>query len=226
VSPLQQHIRDLVDPELLKPNLDADALSAAGGTRNRRRPQANNDQRKRVIEQFRRGRSPYAVKNQPRDYRGRFRDILARLKVDLNDADLTEAVKKVEDAEAAQDRRDYAKSADAATEVISMVDKIDEGALNPNQIQNIRNSTRELGRVIAYLPLPQGIQNAKLRFSDVPTSTQQLIQNLKQRVIDKLDADSAEKILLNINRFMSGTVQMSSDDMQRELARMLSVLVR
>jgi hypothetical protein len=60
----------------------------------------------------------------------------------------------------------------------------------------------------------------------VPPSTQQLIQKMRQRVIDKLDADAAEEILSAINRFMSGTVQMSSDDIQREMARMLAVLVR
>jgi GTP1/Obg family GTP-binding protein len=216
---LERSLKDVLHEELLADPPEGE-LVAAGNTEARR------EQKRRAEEQFRRGRSPYTVANQPRDYRGRFREILARLRDDLSGTELDQVVQKVEDAEEAQDKRDYAKSADAATDVIQMVDKIEEGALNPNQLKTLKDSTRELGRVIAFLPLPQGIQNAKLRFSDVPPSTQQLIQKMRQRVIDKLDADAAEEILSAINRFMSGTVQMSSDDIQREMARMLAVLVR
>jgi hypothetical protein len=216
---LASHIRDLVDPRFLEPLPENTALSAAGES------DIEKAKKKRAIEQYRRGRSPYDKDNQPRDSRGRFRDILARLKVDLGESELNEVVSKIEDAQSAELRKDYGKSADAATDVVQMIDRLGADALNPTQLKNVRDASRALGKAIAYLPLPQGDQNAKLRYSDLPPTTQQLLQNMQQRIIDKLDADKAEEVLAVLRSFASGTVQLSSDDLQAELARLLAYLV-
>lgn len=219
VTGLARTLKGAVPDELLVDPTDEE-LTAAGKFR-----PATREQKERAKEQFRRARDPDLVKRQPRDYRGRFRDILARLKVDLGESELNEVVGKVEEAQDAEDRRDYGKSADAATDVVQMVDRLDEGSLNSDQLNNIKNTTRELGKAIAYLPLPQGQQNAKLRFSDLPPSTQQLLNNMKKRVIEKLEPDKAAELLAVLNQFTSGTVQLSSDDLQAELAKLLTYLI-
>lgn len=218
-TPLKQCIKDLVDPKFLVPR--EDVLVADGASDS----EIEKAKKKRAIEQYRRGRSPYDEDNQPRDSRGRFRDILARLKVDLGESELNEVVSKIEDAQNAELRKDYGKSADAATDVVQMIDRLDDEALNPNQVENVRNANRALGKTIAYLPMPQGYQNAKLRYSDLPPTTQELLQNMQQRIIKELDADKADEVLSILRHFTSGALQLSSDDLQRELARLLAYLV-
>lgn len=181
--------------------------------------------KKRAVEQYKRGRSPYGEDSQPRDSRGRFRDVLARLKVDLGESELNQVVDKVEDAEKAEQRKDYGKASDAATDVVQMIDRLEEGALNADQLKNIKDAGRELGKAIAYLPMPQGMQNEKLRYSDLPPTTQQLLQGMKDRIEEKLEPDKAAELLAVLNSFLSGTVQLSSDDIQAQLARLLTYLI-
>lgn len=179
---------------------------------------------RRATEQFRRGRSPFDVENQPRDYRGRFRQVLARLKFDLGGKQLEEIVARIKDAENADDAGDYAKSAKAATDVVQLVDDIKDGVLDPQDIKNVRSGARELGRVLAYLPLPQGDPNAKVRFSDLPPATQQLVDGMIDRVKEKLGSEEATAAIAILESFKSGVRGMTSDDLSAELNKLLRLL--
>lgn len=179
---------------------------------------------RRATEQFRRGRSPFTVDNQPRDSRGRFRQVLARLKFDLGDTQLENIVAKIKDAENMDDAGDYAKSAEAARDVVGLVDKIEEGVLDPEAIKNVRAGAAELGRVLAYLPLPQGDPNAKVRFSDLPPSTQKLIDGMIDRVVAKLGNDDARDAVAILKSYISGVRSMSSDELSAELNKLLRLL--
>lgn len=219
---LRQRLADIVPAELLE-DPPADALTSAGAPGTAPPLDAA---RERAREQFRRGRSPYAPDNQPRDYRGRYRQVLARLRKDLTDAELKQEAQKVKDAEEAELNGDYVKSARAATDVIGLVDRLDADALDPKQLQNIQATTRELGKVIAYLPLPQGNPNAKLRFSDLPPASQKLLTDMESRLRDKIDPSKINDVLAVLNRFTSGVVQLSSDELQAELSRLLRYLIK
>lgn len=202
-----------IDPELCK---DPDAVTAAGN-------RALDDKIKRVAEQFRRGRSQYAPDTQPRDSRGRFRDVLARLRFDLGGKQLENIVEKIREAERADDAGDYAESAKAAGDVVQLVDDIKAGVLDPEDIRNVRAGARELGKVLAYLPLPQGDPNAKVRFSDLPPSMKDLVNGMITRVQEKLGPEAADAIAV-LKSFKSGVRTMTSDEMSAELNKLLRLL--
>jgi hypothetical protein len=204
-----------IDPKLCE---DPDeALTAAAATQ-------IDEQIRRAAEQFKRGRTAFRPDNQPRDFHGRFRQVLARLKFDLGDKQLEGIVAKIREAENQDDAGDYAKSAKAATDVVGLVDKIQEGVLDPESIKNVRAGAAELGRVLAYLPLPQGDPNAKVRFSDLPPSTQELIDGMVERVVAKLGVVGATDAVALLNSFKSGVRSMSSDELSAELNKLLRLL--
>lgn len=204
-----------VDPELCG---DPDEALTAAAVRQ------VDEKIRRASEQFRRGRSPFTVDNQPRDSRGRFRQVLARLKFDLGGKQLEGIVAKIRDAENADDAGDYAKSASAAKDVVGLVDKIADGVLDPESIKNVRAGAAELGRVLAYLPLPQGDPNAKVRYSDLPPSTQELIDGMIERVVTKLGAEDSRDAVALLKSYISGVRSMSSDELSAELNKLLRLL--
>jgi hypothetical protein len=177
----------------------------------------------RAREQYVRGRTGFRPGKQPRDQEGKFRRILARLKFDLGDTELEGIVNEIKNAEQNADAGDIGKAAEAGKNVIQMVDAIEEGVLDPESINNVRKGAAELGRAIAYLPLPQGDPNAKVRFSDLPKTTKDLIENMVQRVEEKLGPDAAEAVA-NLKSLMSGGRSMASDELSAELNKLLRLL--
>jgi len=177
----------------------------------------------RARDQFIRGRQAYNPKTQPRTSNGRFRKILARLRYDLGDTELQGIVSQIKSAEKLADTGDIQKSKDAAGDVITMIDRIDEGVLDDATIKNVRDGSRELGKVLAYLPLPQGTQNEKVRFSDLPKSTRDLIEGMVERVMTK-DSKSNGEAVAALKSYMSGGRTMSSDDISSELNKLLRLL--
>lgn len=178
----------------------------------------------RAREQFVRGRTGFKPGHQPRDDTGRFRRILARLKFDLGDKELENIVKEIKSAEGNVDAGDITAAAKAGQNVIKMVDEIDEGVLDPESIRNVRNGARELGRALAYLPLPQGDPTAKVRFSDLPKTTQKLVQGMIDRVVAKIGADDAAPATEVLRDLMAGGRSMSSDELSAELNKLLRLL--
>ncbi len=162
--------------------------------------------------------------NQPRDAKGKYRKVLARLKQDLGVAGLSRALKKVEEAENLDFAGDYAKSAKASSELLDMIDRIDTKALNPRSLENVRLSAAELGKTIANLPLPFGKESSKLRFSDLPAGLKDLIEQMITRVeakIGKKDADIATK---SLKSYMSGADVYSQGEIQSEMSKLLRLL--
>jgi hypothetical protein len=181
--------------------------------------------RHRVKDQFQRGRLKYNPETQPRDATGKFRRILARLKSNLGDTELEQIVREIKTAERLSDTGDYRKASDSATKVVAMIDKIESGALDQGVEKSLRTGAADLGRVLAYLPLPQGVDTAKVRFSDLPPSTAQLIRNMIKRVDEKLVSDKATKITAVLQSFISGVRSMSADELSAELNKLLRFLV-
>jgi hypothetical protein len=178
----------------------------------------------RAREQFRRGRSPFSADNQPRSSDGRFRKVLARLKYDLGDTELQGIVEEIKRAESANDVGDIGKATEAGKNVVKMVDNIESGVLDPESIANVRNGAAELGKVLAHLPLPQGDPNAKVRFTDLPKSTRDLVDGMITRVISKVGEEDAASAIAVLKSFMSGGRTMAADEMSSELNKLLRLL--
>ena len=163
-------------------------------------------------------------KTQPRDSKGKFREVLARIKKDLGDAGSNNAIEKIEEAENLDDAGNYMEAARAASDVISIVDRIDSRALSPDAIENIRTSARALGETIANLPLPFGSDTEKLRYSDLPPALRGLIEDMIPRVEEKIGKDEADKATTGLKSFMSGGDYFSQAEISSELSKLLRLL--
>lgn len=203
-----------LDPKLCK---DPGKLSVVAAALSKK-------EKERAREQFLLARHKYTARSQPRNTDGKFRKILARLKADLGDSELREINKQINAAEKASVAGDYVKATKAAREVIGLVDDIEQGKLEPEIEKNLRKGTADLGRVLAYLPLPQGTDSEKVRFSDLPPSTGRFIQDVIKRIEDQINKKDAAKFTRVLNSFLSGGRTMSSDQLSAELNKLLRLL--
>jgi hypothetical protein len=162
--------------------------------------------------------------NQPRDAKGKYRRVLARLRQDLGVAGLQRALTKAQEAENLEFAGNYAESAAASSDLLGLIDRLDTKALNPQALENVRLTAAELGKTIANLPLPFGKEATKVRFSDLPAGLKDLIDSMITRVeakIGKKDSDIATK---SLKSYMSGADVYSQGEVQSEMSKLLRLL--
>lgn len=166
----------------------------------------------------------YTPDTQPRASDGRFRQILARLEEDLAENPDEDVISKIAVLRDADEKDDVEESAKAAVELISAIDRIESGALDGDRLNMLRSTRHDLGETIAQLPLPFDNQAEKVRYSDLPTPTRELIQDLLSRVTDKIGDKEATKVTSALRGFMSGADLFNQSEVTAELSRLLSIL--
>ena len=166
----------------------------------------------------------YTPQTQPRDASGKYRKVLARLKSDLGTSGLDRVVEKVEEAENLDSAGDYEKSAEAAKDLIGIIDRLDAKALNPEALENVRESSRQLGEVIANLPFAFGKQAEKIRFSDVPPALKKLMEDMVKKVENKIGEEDADIATEKLKTFMSGGDYFNQSEISSEMAKLLRLL--
>ncbi len=169
-------------------------------------------------------RSKYTPKTQPRDATGKFRQVLARLKLNLGDAGSDAVLKKIQEVDNLDNTGDYAGAAKAAGDLLDIVDRLDTGALNAEAIGNVRESAGELGKVIANLPFAFGEDAQKIRFSDVPPALQDLMEKMITRVEDKIGKKDADIATQEIKSFISGQELYSQSEISSQMSKLLRLL--
>jgi hypothetical protein len=169
-------------------------------------------------------RAKYTPKTQPRDATGKFRQVLARLKLDLGDAGSDAALKKIEEVDNLDSAGNYAEAAKSAGDLLDIVDRLDTGALNAEAIGNVRNSAGELGKVIANLPFAFGEDAQKIRFSDVPPALQDLMEKMITRVENKIGQKDADIATKGMKDFMSGQEVYSQSEISSQMSKLLRLL--
>jgi hypothetical protein len=162
--------------------------------------------------------------NQPRDVKGKFRTVLARLKQDLGTSGLQDVVEKVQLAENMDNAGNYTAAVAAAADLLSIIDRLDSGSLNPQSLENIRSSAQALGQVISNLPLPFADQGAKLRFSDLPPVLKNLIKDMVKKVEAKIGQEDADIATQKLKSFQSGGDVFSQSEISSEMSTMLRLL--
>jgi len=163
-------------------------------------------------------------KTQPRDNKGKFRTVLARIKQDIGDSGLQNVLDKVNEAEGLGNSGDYIEAARSATDVIGLIDRIDSGALNPQALTNVRESARALGETIANLPLPFGAEATKVRFSDLPPALRDLVDDMIMRVEAKIGKKDADVATEGLRSYMAGGDFLNQSQISSELSKMLRLL--
>ena len=162
--------------------------------------------------------------NQPRDAAGKFRQVLARLKGDLGTSGLDDVVKKIEETENLDDAGNYKAAAASAQELLKILDRLDSGSLNPEALENIRSTTRELGSVISNLPLPFGSEAQKVRYSDLPPVLRDLIDGMMDRVEKKIGKEDADVATQKLRQYKAGGDAYSQEEVSSDLSKLLRLL--
>ena len=162
--------------------------------------------------------------NQPRDAKGKYRTVLARLKQDLGVAGLAKALEKAEAAENLDFAGDYHASVEASSELLGMIDRLDAGALNAQALENVRLTAAELGKTIANLPLPFGKEADKIKFSDLPAGLKDLIDSMITRVEAKIGKEDADIATADLKSYMSGADVYSQGEVQSQMSKLLRLL--
>jgi hypothetical protein len=170
------------------------------------------------------GRSKYTPATQPRDAKGKYRKVLARLKQNLGVAGLQDALIKVQTAENLEFAGNYADSAKASHELLDMIDRLDTGALNARSLENVKSTAAELGKVIANLPLPFGKDAEKLKFSDLPAGLKTLIDQMITRVEAKIGKEDSDIATADLKSYMSGADYYSQGEIQSQMNKLLRLL--
>jgi len=191
-----------------------------------RQKQLVRDQLEQEIARQEADRARYNPRTQPRTGNGRFQRILARLKATIGDTELEQITTEINKAAEANEAGSYQKSTQAAQRVMTLINGIKSGAVDDSQRNSLRQGAADLGRVLAYLPLPQGVDTAKVRFSDLPPSTRTFIKGLIDQLSTKLPPDKARSITEDINAFLSGEVQMTADQIGAAMNQLLRYLVK
>jgi hypothetical protein len=161
---------------------------------------------------------------QPRDDSGKFRKVLARLKQDLGAVGLQRVVEKVQEAENLDNAGDYTAASQAADDLIGIIDRLDTKALNPDSLENIRESSAELGKVIANLPFDFGADASKIRFSDVPPALRSLMEDMIDKVEQKIGQEDADIATSDLKSFMSGADYYSQSEISSQMSKLLRLL--
>ena len=170
------------------------------------------------------GRTRYTPKTQPRDAKGKYRKVLARLRQNLGVAGLQRALTKAQEAQNLEFAGNYADSAAASSDLLGLIDRLDAGALNPRALENVRLTAAELGKTIANLPLPFGKEAEKVRFSDLPAGLKDLIDSMITRVEAKIGKEDADVATQSLKSYMSGADVYSQGEVQSEMSKLLRLL--
>lgn len=163
-------------------------------------------------------------KTQPRDAKGKFRQVLARIKEDLGETGLDDALKKIEEVENLDSAGNYAEAYAAAQELRKIFNRLDSGALNSDSVESVREAARALGQVMSNLPLPFGQDTEKLRFSDLPPVLRTLMKDMMAKVVDKIGEDDAEVANKKLSTYLAGSDVMSQGEVSSEMSKMLRLL--
>lgn len=162
--------------------------------------------------------------NQPRDAKGKYRTVLARLRQNLGVAGLQDALVKAQEAENLDFAGNYTESAKSSAELLDTIDRLDSNALNARSLENVRATAAELGKVISNLPLPFGSDTEKLKFSDLPSGLKDLIDQMITRVEAKIGKEDADIATQSLRSYMSGADVFSQAEVQSEMSTLLRLL--
>jgi hypothetical protein len=170
--------------------------------------------------------TPWNPGNHPRDEKGRFRQVIAELKQDLEGEVGTEgAVEGLSDVEAAANRGDTEAAQQAAKDVLDLVDQMAGATKDEDLVKTLREGYGNLAEAVANLPLIFGDLNEKYRFSDLPPDLKSLIEDLYKRAEARLDKEHLAEAGGKLSEFMAGGDVLSQPQISAELSRILRFLI-
>jgi hypothetical protein len=169
---------------------------------------------------------PWDPGNHPRDEKGKFRQVIAELRSDLEgEAGTARAVEGLDEAQQAADSGDTDAAQQAAKDVLTLVDKLAENTEDKGLVQTLRDGYTSLADAVANLPLAFGNLNEKYRYSDLPPDLKGLIDDLVKRADQLVDPEHQDEASGKLKEFMAGGDQLSQPQLSAELSKILRFMI-
>lgn len=170
------------------------------------------------------GEAKYTFETQPRDSKGKFREVLAVLEKNLSAAGLENERKLAERVQMLNQAGHYVASSKAAAQLLETINRMETGALNRDSLENIKLAAGQLGTAVANSPLPFGHDTKKMRFSDLPAPLQKLTKDMMKRVEERIGKKEADQATAGLRSYISGGRLMTQSNISTELSTMLRLL--
>lgn len=170
--------------------------------------------------------TPWNPTNHPRDEKGRFRQVIAELRQDLEgEVGTDDAIEGLGEVELAAGRGDTEAAQQAAKDVLDLVDQLAGATKDEDLVKTLREGYGNLAEAVANLPLVFGDLNEKYRFSDLPPDLKDLIEDLYSRADKRLDPEHLQEAGGKLKEFMAGGDVLSQPQISAELSRILRFLI-
>lgn len=217
--------KDLIPEKWLEMAASEDALVASAEDLKARVAAAKESLGKASAAEFAsEGEAKYTFDTQPRDSKGKFRQVLAVLKETLGAAGLEGEYKLAKRVERLNLAGHYVASAKAATQLLETIERMETGALNRDSLENIQLAAGQLGTAVANSPLPFGHDTKKMRFSDLAAPLQKLTLDMMERVEKRIGKEEADQATAGLRSYISGGRLMTQSNISTELSTMLRLL--
>lgn len=153
----------------------------------------------------------------------KYRKLLSDLNELYESLETDRVLEKIQEARSLDENGEYRKSIVATKELLTILEKLDYENLSENFTLVSDDLYANLKTLVESMPDPFGNKEA-LKFSELPKNLQHLIREMVERVENKFD-DDGELHVATLRVFMTGTGAMNENAIQKEMAKLLRLLV-
>lgn len=166
----------------------------------------------------------------PRDDRGKFRDVLFRLKETISEGgeageQAQQAVAALDDAIEQEYQGNVAEALKSAKRAMDVADDVEDELKDPREKSTLRQGYTGLGEAVARLSPTPGQVHIKYRFTDLSPEYQTVINNMLDQLREKLDTDEYNRATDDLRRYMSGSDVADSDEILGWLSKVMRYLL-
>jgi hypothetical protein len=183
------------------------------------------------FETFATGPDDFDPTAHPRDDKGKFRAVLARLKSDVEEARLDsgdektdEKVDEIDKIDSTLVGGDLEAAKAAGRKLILALDRTDTEIGDARLAERLRDDYAILGDVVYNIGVPIG-EDKTLRYSELPDELKNFIDTLMAKVEDLSKDDEPAKAVEALNRYKSGDDQLTQAEISAALSKLVRLLI-
>ena len=170
---------------------------------------------------------PFDPSKHPRlDNNGQFRAVLARLHDNVTGQPGADAIRaQIDHTLKLMDSAQLNELEQATGDLMKTINDVADKTTNASVQENMRNGFKALGTELAKLPMPQGSETAKMRWSDLPPQLQNMVEGVMGKLQQHLKPEAYGKVTSEVNDFKTGVHFATSDQIQSWLSNMTQYLL-
>jgi hypothetical protein len=163
----------------------------------------------------------------PRDTSGKFRAVVGRHRKNLETIrEADDAVDALDEAEKAEAEKNFGKAKQAGERAITLLDNAVSGVIDIKDKQTIRDVAKQLGRVVAFLPVAVGVDTVAYSFEQLPQEVQDVFEQLLKRAENVPDpSDDQKEAIAVLKGFRSGADQWTQAEINSSLSRLVRMIL-